>query len=248
LTGLPHPGMGCTMPEVTVVPLERAELRFAPRAWPFADERRADIDAHFAELRRDKPEMWNGRVLLLYEHAIADRVLRGTCLETDFASMLSWHAWGWPDFSMRSCFGQAALRAADGAFVLGVMASHTANAGKVYFPSGTPDPRDVVGGRVDLAGSVLRELNEETGLTAADVTPEPGWYAALTGARIAMYKPMRARFSADELRARILAHIAAEAQPELAGVRIVRGPDDLDPMMPNFVAAFLKHMWNGTSA
>jgi len=236
------------MPQVSIVPLARADLSFAPRRWPFADERRADIDAHFAQLRRDKPDLWNGRVLLLYEHTIADSVLSGTCLETDFASMMSWHHWGWPDATMRSCFGQAALQAADGAFLLAVMASHTMNGGRVYFPSGTPDPRDIVDGRVDLAGSVVRELAEETGLTVADVTPEPGWQAALSGARIAMFKRMRADTPADALRARILAHIAAEPQPELADIRIVRGPDDLDPMMPDFVAAFLRHAWGGVHA
>lgn len=235
------------MQDVSIVPLQRAELRFAPRRWPFSDERRADIDAHFAHMRRDKPRLWNGRVLMLYEHAIGDGEMRGSYLETDFASMMCWHAWGWPDRTMRSCFGQAALQGSDGAFVLGVMGAHTANAGKIYFPSGTPDPRDVVGEQVDLAGSVLRELEEETGLTAAEVEPESSWCAALTGARIAMFKRVRAAAPAAELRERMLDHIAAEAEPELADIRLARGPDDLDPMMPNFVSAFLTHVWNGAA-
>jgi hypothetical protein len=32
--------------------------------WPFAETRRAEIDAHFADKQREKPAMWNGRVLL----------------------------------------------------------------------------------------------------------------------------------------------------------------------------------------
>jgi hypothetical protein len=46
---------------------------------------------------------------------------------------------------------------------------------------------------------------------------------------------------------RILAHLAREAQPELAGVRIVRSPADFDPMMPPFVTAFLTHVWSRAS-
>jgi len=144
---------------------------------------------------------------------------------------------------VRNCFGQAALRAADGAFVLGVMSSHTLNAGRIYFPSGTPDPKDIVGDDVDLDGSVLRELTEETGLTLADVSLDPGWHAVLAGPRLAMLKPVRSPLTAEELRARILAHMAAEAHPELADVRIVRGPDDLYEMMPEFIHDYLLEMW-----
>jgi 8-oxo-dGTP pyrophosphatase MutT (NUDIX family) len=226
-----------------VVRLARAELRFAPRPWPFAHERRAEIDAHFARLMRERPRAFNGRVLMLREFAIDDGLLRGAYFETDFASFIAWRDWGWPDASVRNCFGQAALRSADGAFLLGVMSSHTLNAGRIYFPSGTPDPADIVGERVDLDGSVLRELTEETGLTAADVSLDPGWHAVLAGPRLAMLKPVRSPLQAEELRARILANMAGEAHPELADVRIVRGPTDLDEMMPEFIHDYLLEMW-----
>jgi 8-oxo-dGTP pyrophosphatase MutT (NUDIX family) len=226
-----------------IVRLARAELRFAPRPWPFAQARRADIDAHFAVLSRDNPHAFNGRVLMLHTFAIEDAVLNGAYFETDFASFIAWRDWNWPDMSVRNCFGQAALRAADGAFLLGVMGAHTMNAGRIYFPSGTPDLDDVVGDRVDLDGSVLRELTEETGLTAADISLDPGWHAVLAGPRLAMLKPVRSPLPAHELRARILAHMAGEAHPELADVRIVRDLADLDDMMPEFIKDYLLEMW-----
>src|SRR5262249_58082206 len=95
-------------------------------------------------------------------------------LETDFDSYIAGRHWGFPDAGVTNCFAQGALRAADGAFLLGVMGAHTAGAGSIYFPSGTPDPKDVTGDMVDLDGSVLRELAEETGLTARDVAGAPG--------------------------------------------------------------------------
>src|SRR5437764_2282927 len=150
------------MNPVPIVPIDHADLQFAPRPWRFAVERRGEIDAYFAKLQRDKPHMWNGRVLILHEFVITGATLRGAYLETDFASFIAWRDWGWPDPAMRNCFGQGALRAADGAFLLGVMADHTANAGRIYFPSGTPDPDDIVGASVDLDGSLRRELVEET--------------------------------------------------------------------------------------
>jgi 8-oxo-dGTP pyrophosphatase MutT (NUDIX family) len=227
------------MNDIPIIPVTRLELRFEAVAWPFAVERRAEIDAHFAKLRVEKPEMWNGRVLLLRCGGITDGTLAGAYLETDFASFIAWRDWGFPDKSIRNCFPMAALRSSDGAFLLGVMANHTATAGQIYFPAGTPDPNDIVGGMVDLEGGVMRELAEETGLGPADVTAQPEWHATPLGQRIALMKVLQARESADALRRRILAFLAREAEPELSDIHVVRSVDDLHPRMPPYVATFL---------
>ena len=230
------------MPDATLVRIERLELRFVPKIWTFAAERRDEIDRHFAEMRRGKPALWNGRVLVLHEFAIADGVFRGAYLETDFASFLAWRDWGFPDKSVRNCFAMGALQATDGAFVLGIMGGHTANAGKIYFFGGTPDPGDVVCECVDLEANVLRELNEETGI-ASGLDPEPGWCAIFDASLIAMVKVLRAAEPAPALEERVRRHLARERAPELAGVHVVRGPTDLDPRMPPFVLKFFDHVW-----
>ena len=74
-----------------------------------------------------------------------------------------------------NCFAAPVLRSADGAYLLGVMGAHTANAGQIYFPCGTPEPGDVVDGRVDLEHSARHELKDETGLDFEDLEPEAGW-------------------------------------------------------------------------
>lgn len=226
--------------DIPIIPLSRVDLRFEPAAWPFAVERRAEIDAHFAKLRAAKPELWNGRVLLLRRGEIAGGVLSGAYLETDFASMIAWRDWGFPDTTIRNCFPMAALRSSDGAYLLGVMGAHTATAGQIYFAAGTPDPNDVVGDRVDVESGVVRELTEETGLDRADVEPEAGWTATPLGQRIALMKVMQAREPADALRTRIRTFLASQQQPELADIHVVRGADDMRPTMPPYVAAFLK--------
>jgi hypothetical protein len=232
------------MTEITIVPVERLELALAPRPWPFEHERRAEIAAHFDALRRSNPGLWNGRVLMLHQHEIRAAVFHGAYFETDFASMLAWRQWDAPDPRVKNCFAMGALRGSDGGFVLGVMGAHTSNAGRIYFPAGLPDLNDVDGSRVDLVRNVMREVGEETGLTPDDFEAEPGWITVLAGSRIAQVKTLKARATAAVLRARILAHLAREAQPELADVRIVRGPADFDPMMPPFVTAFLAHAWS----
>jgi hypothetical protein len=231
------------MSEICAVAVERLDLRFAPWPWLFSEQRRADIETHFAALKCKRPSLWNGPVMLMHEWTLDHGLFKGEYFETDFASLIAWRDWDFPDDSVRNCFAQAALRSADGAFLLGVMSPHTANAGKIYFPSGTPDPHDIRGTVVDLDGSVMRELAEETGLGACDVEPDQGWHAVFAGPRIAMMKVLRCAEPATTVRARILAYLARQAAPELADVRVVRGPSDFDPHMPPFITAFLRDMW-----
>jgi hypothetical protein len=232
------------MTDIAIVPVERLELAFASRPWSFASERRADIDAYFAKLQRSNPALWNGRVLMLHRHYIRGPVFHGAYLDTDFASLLAWRHWNFPDAAIKNCFAMGALQGSDGAFLLGVMGAHTSNPGMIYFPAGLPDLTDIDGTRVDLARNLMREIGEETGLAPADFDAEPGWSTVLAGPRIAHIKRLRAREPAAELRARILANLAREPQPELADIRVVRGPADFDPKIPPFVTAFLRHAWS----
>ena len=221
----------------------RLEMIFAPVPWRYAEARRAGIDAHFCGLRAAKPALWNGRVLLLHHYEIVEDLFRGMFLETDYASLRYWLDAGQPPAGAWDCFGAAAIRGADGGWLLGVMAPHTANAGLAYFPCGTPDPQDVTGSRVDFDRSVARELAEETGLAAADFTAEPGWTLVRSGGHVVAVKVMRARESAAALRERVLANLARQRDPELSGMRIVRAPADLDATVPAYVRAFLDHRW-----
>jgi len=228
------------MSDIPIIPLTRLDLRLEPAPWPFAIERRAEIEAHFERLRAVKPLMWNGRVLLLRRGEIANGVLSGAYSEVDFASFIAWRDWGFPDTSVRNCFPMAALRSSDGAFLLGVMGGHTATAGQIYFPAGTPDPTDVHGDIVDLERGVIRELIEETGLGAADVDAEGGWFATPLGQRLALMKIVQAKKTAGALQDDIRAFLASQKQPELSDIHVVRNLDDLRPNMPPYVMAFLK--------
>ncbi|MBH5389462.1 NUDIX hydrolase [Bradyrhizobium diversitatis] len=211
--------------------------------WPFAEERRAEIAAHFAEKQRERPKIWNGRVLLGCDAAFNGGHLTATYFETDFASFLAWRDWGFPDKAVFNGFGMGALRASDGAFIMGEMAPHTANAGRIYFPSGTPDLDDVRDGALDIPGSVVRELGEETGLTAADYRIEPGWHCVVTGPTIAMLQVINLDMPGDMARARIEANLARETEPELSAIHLVRGTSDLRPSMPRFVTAFVEQQF-----
>jgi len=224
-----------------VVRVDRLELTFEPRPWAFADANRCAIDALFADMQKKKPALFNGRVLLMHRREISGGVLSGGFLEADYASFTFWIASGRPKAGIYDCFGAAALMSSEGAFLLGKMGAHTFHAGEVYFPCGTPDPNDLVGRRVDFDLSVRRELKEETGLDAGELTEESGWTLAIDGDLICAVKTMHSPLSAEMLRARMLRHLAREQQPELADITIIRGPNDFSPTMRCFARIFLSH-------
>lgn len=224
--------------------IDRAEIALETWPWPFAADRRVDIDRYFSELQSQRPGVWNGRVLLLNRYAIAERTLRGACFETDYSSFITWRDREFPDPSVYNFFAAAVLRSADGGYLLGEMASYTAGAGRSYFPCGTPEPDDVsAGGTFDLDDNLSRELLEETGIAVAELDAEPGWTVVRDRCFLGLTKRLTARQGADELRARVRRHIAGDKHPELADIRIVRGPADLDSSMPPSVVAYLQREW-----
>lgn len=215
------------------------DLRVATFAWPFAQARRAEIEAHFAACQAAQPKLWNGRVLLGRQPCFDGGRFSAEYFETDFASFISWRDWGFPDPSVFNGFGMGVIRASDGAIVLGEMGAHTINAGKVYFPGGTPDPSDVRGAILDIAASVAREVEEETGLTPSDYRAAEHWHCVASGAYVAMLRLLEVDQPGEALKARIEAALAREALPELQRVHLVRSEADFTEAMPQFVVAYL---------
>jgi 8-oxo-dGTP pyrophosphatase MutT (NUDIX family) len=220
------------------------DLTVQPWLWPFAEARRAEIDAHFAGKQAEKPQLWNGRILLGRNPVFSSGHFSASYFASDFASFLAWRDWGFPDPDVFNGFGMGALRCADGAFVLGEMGRHTSNAGRIYFPSGTPDLDDISDGAVDIAGSVAREVEEETGLTPADYRAGAHWDCVVSGAAIAMIKILNVDSSGEALRARIEANLGRQHQPEFSAIHLVRGTSDLTAAMPRFVTAFIEKQFS----
>jgi len=220
-------------------PVTKLDLVYSEWQWPFASERRAEIDVHFTKACLAKPEMFNGRILMARDPVFAGDTFSARYFQTDFASFLAWRDWGFPDGSVFNGFGMGALRASDGAFVLGEMGQHTANAGKIYFPAGTPDLNDLRGDTVDIPGSVTRETAEEVGLTPDDYRAADHWDIVVAGPLTAMIRILDVAVPGDALRARIEANLATQADQELSAIHLVRSKNDFSPMMPNYIRAFL---------
>jgi 8-oxo-dGTP pyrophosphatase MutT (NUDIX family) len=226
---------------IEIADIDRVEIAVEPWVWAFTERRRAEINRHFADRQRQQPALWNGRVLLLNRYAVSGGAMRGACFETDYASFLAFRDWDFPDPNVFNIFASAALKSADGAFLVGRMAATTASAGAIYFPCGTPDRDDVSPiGTLDIAGSLARELLEETGLDVRAFAADPCWTLVRDRGFVALMKQLTARESAETLRGRIMRYLAEQKEPEFSDIRIVRGAADFDPAMPRFLVAYLE--------
>ncbi len=229
----------------SIVTLDRIDAQVEPYEWSFEREHGREIAAHWARISAGKPAMFNGRIMLQQRAEIEGKVLRAAYFETAYAAFISWRDFGYPGPPVRNGFAMASLRSADGAFLLGRMGEHTANSGKVYFAAGTPDREDVrEDGSLDLAGSVTRELFEETGLTEQEVVVEERWTALIHKGYAAFMRPVWVSLSADAARAAMLERIAAQDEPELSDIIVIRRLADCDGHdMPPFMRRYLAHIY-----
>jgi 8-oxo-dGTP pyrophosphatase MutT (NUDIX family) len=217
----------------------RASL--VPHDWAWAADNADAIAENWNRRRAARPSLFDGRVLLASAWRVADGICEVAFFETGFARFLAHRDAGFPDRSVANAFAAIVPCGADGAAILGRMGGHTANAGQVYFPCGTPDPSDIRGeAEVDLAGSAAREFREETGIDLPADAPE-AWLLLEGGGQLAFLRPTRFPEDAATLAARMEAHRRAEVSPELDGFVIARrGVDVEGERMPGFIKAYFR--------
>ena len=219
----------------------RVEARLGPYRWDWAEREAGLVAAHWRRRLAERPHLFNGRVLMVAGTEVAGDVLRARFFETDYAAMLAWIDHDFPGEPIWNGFAMGALRGRDGRYLLARMAAHTANAGRLYFPCGTPDRQDLTAsGDVDLAGSLTREIGEETGLAETGYTVDPGWILVADKGLLAFMRIVRLLQDAGEVAARIRRHLAGEARPELVGIEVVERGQPLDiAAMPGVLPIFL---------
>ncbi|MXN63565.1 NUDIX domain-containing protein [Stappia sp. GBMRC 2046] len=223
---------------IELVPVRQLAVRLTGAAWRFEAENAEKIDAHWQKLTAGNPHLWNGRVMKLASFEIDGGVFRGSMVEASYAAFLAWRDWNYPDPHIRNLFGSAVIRARGGELVFGKMAGHTSTAGQVYPPGGNLDPDDLrEDGEVDVAGSIVRELGEETGLDAGEALTH-STFALFDGPRISISRLFEFPYSAADIVARIDEHNAREERPELEEAIVLAKPSDADGLtMPPFARA-----------
>ena len=227
-----------------VVKVEACELRVGMERWPWAVANADAIALNWQLQQIKNPSYFNGGIQMLTGYRIAGGLFHGTFATTDFASFLHWRGERYPDDSVRDCFGCAILRSAEGHLLLGLQAAGNLNADRAYCPGGFIDWADVRNRVIDIDGSVIREIVEETGLDVSGLLRTPGCLIIAADASIAIGIEYRSKLSADQLRAQIMQHIEGQIAPELADVLIVREPADIRSLKTTgYVTPLVGHLF-----
>jgi 8-oxo-dGTP pyrophosphatase MutT (NUDIX family) len=222
------------------VRIRHCALSLSTEPWSFAERHRDAIAAYWRRVRAERPKMFDGTVHVLTAHALHDGLLTGTFARTDFKSFLYWREHG-SQGPTRDGFGSSLVRSSDGCVLLGRQSEGHLNAGLAYPPSGLIDSSDTTAGRVDIDASIARELEEETGLTRADLERRPGYITTSIGPIVSIAIEWQSALPANALRERILAHVERQPEPELGDVVIVRSPADIDnPIIMPYAKAKLR--------
>ena len=217
------------MPVSTIAPIARIDARLEDWHWVWSAKHRQDIADHWDQVCAGNPHIYDGTVLLMHQGVVDGDVYKSRYFKAPYSHFLALRDWGHPDKTVRNGFSCAALQSLDGAYLLGVMGENTSNAGKIYFPAGTPDLNDCAGEHIDIAGSAARELLEETGFGRQQVHFDGRITLVDEALRVAFLCHATLTMTTEAALDCFKQWHERQNHPELAGLYVVRSKADLIP-------------------
>jgi 8-oxo-dGTP pyrophosphatase MutT (NUDIX family) len=230
------------MEEGPVLPVTSIEWRLEPGRHPLETDDAGAIDAGWLRRTANRPRLHDGEVVLGTGLSLAEGRLSGSCRAIRYAGLLHFLELpdeGPPASPYRHLFAWPALVSADGRAVMGRMAAHTANAGRIYFPAGSLELVDFEGGLADIDGNMAREVREETGLDLREARPDPGYLLLPTGRLALVIRIFRFDRTAAELAGAARTFLAERHDDELDAI-IDFAPGETDPAMMPLARRFMR--------
>lgn len=227
-----------------IVPVQSCDLAVTEAPWTWAEDNASAVKRFWRKAIVDKPALFNGQVLVMGQHTLSDGCLSGEVHKTDFASFLYCKDKGLPaEAGVRNVFGCAVVRSGEGHLLFGRMAPYTATSGRVYPMAGTPDLEDIKDGKLDIEGSMQRELLEEAGLSTTDATRQPGYMLIENAGMSALCAVFDFDAPSRDLKARIMVHVDMQDEPELDEIVIFRRAGfHVHHRMPGFARILVQHL------
>ena len=232
---MPRPGEtpAVVLSAMRIVPVTQIDILSVPGPWPLSESQRAAVADYWRGATEANPHLWDGRILGLSAPgggmpSVENGVFRAEAREDAYSAFMLWRQQGFPEIGIWHAFGWALIVSSDNALIYGVMGGQTANAGRVYPPGGSLEPRDVLpDGRVDVRRSIALEMEEETGLRV-DEAVDGGMVVVFDGPRLSFGRVLRFAEPAADLAARIRANLDRQEHRELADIVVLRSRADAE--------------------
>jgi len=213
---------------VSIVELAACRLKLRDGRWDYQTENRTAIEANWEMARSSNSKLFNGDVFIVEDWKIEAGVLEARLVQTKFAAYLYWRGRGFHDGRYDEAFATTAVFANDGGMLVARAVEGTLNEGHYVSPGGLIDARDLGrDGLIDPGGAAVRELAEETGLTAKIARRRPGFLLARDAPYLALASVFDVAVDSAELLSRVRAFIDHEAAPELLDPMILRRREDI---------------------
>ncbi|MCJ7993257.1 NUDIX hydrolase [Rhizobium cremeum] len=215
-TGMPGDGR--------VFPMRDISLRVLEGEHPFHVAHKTAAAENWKAEIAEKPALFDGDMVLQHKLDFRDGTLKGEAFIAPYSTFLWWRRQpeGLGAFHA-ACF--PVIISSDDALIAVEMASHTANAGQVYFAAGSLDRSDIVDGYCDLGGNMRREVREETGLDLAQASSDGRLFGSYRNRRLIILQCFRFDEPATRLLDRIAAHMLVDEEKEIAGAVAIRTAD-----------------------
>jgi 8-oxo-dGTP pyrophosphatase MutT (NUDIX family) len=211
-------------PERSVFPVGRIDLRVLDGDHPY---HRREAEAARANWEREiaaNPALYDGRMIFQHRLSVSEDAISGEAYVVPFSTFLWWRKQAARDGGFH-VFAFPVAVSSDGAIIAIRMGQHTANPGQVYCAAGSMDENDILDGRCDVEGNMRREVMEETGLDLRDAVADPGYFATHSARSVTIFRVFRFPLTADEILARIEAHMLVDEEKEIDGAVAIRSAD-----------------------
>jgi len=227
-----------------ILAVDSVEIRMDPGQHPFEIANHAEIERNWSAEKSRRPALFDGTVVLLSELRHSAGRLLGRCHAIRYATFLHWR--NKPSApGAEHVFAQAMLVSRDNALIAIRMASHTANAGSVYFAAGSFEPIDFVDGVAAVDLNMIREVGEETGLDIGAARRDKQYHVLSTDSGTMITRRHFLDLDAEAIAGRIRGFVAAEAEPEIDGPVVIRGPHDLPAGLKPYMRPLVEWHFSG---
>jgi 8-oxo-dGTP pyrophosphatase MutT (NUDIX family) len=223
------------------------DVRVMDGPHPLQAMRQAEIEANWRAEQAANPALFNGEMLMHRDIRIGkDGLLTANAHLTSYATMLWWRKQHDRPVA-EHLFPIAVPITRDGAILAIEMGAHTANGGRVYCAAGSLDVHDIVGGRVDFAGNMQREVAEEIGMDIASMTPLSDYFGLRVNRAVTVVRAFQLPYDAEEASARVRAHMAVDHEKEIAGPVIIRNAETTTNNYPAFMPPIIEWIFGSES-